>query len=80
MEHYMTETQRLVLDRLYEGSMTLEELAEQAHFTNGAMNKVLKNMLKSKWIDLEDGEYSLVLEYAPSLEWDFKPLMNAWKI
>jgi hypothetical protein len=43
------------------------------------MRKVLSNMVKSKYSKQEGSFYSIAGDYNPPLEWNFKPLLGAWK-
>jgi len=78
----MTESQKAVLNLLKNKDMTAEDLAVELHSDNKRMKKIFANMVKSKWIEKdEDYEtYSILIDYAPNIEWSFKELLGAWKI
>jgi predicted transcriptional regulator len=77
----MTESQKAVLNLLKDKDMTLEDLAVELHSCTKRMKKILANMEKSKWIvkDEDDGIYTILIDYAPTIEWSFKELLGAWK-
>jgi DNA-binding IclR family transcriptional regulator len=78
----MTENQKAVLNLLKDKEMTLEDIAVELHSCNKRMKRVLSNLVRNKYIAKdEDTElYSLLIDYAPSVEWSFKELLGAWKI
>ena len=78
----MTENQRAVLNLLKDKEMSLEDIAVELHSCNKRMKRVLSNLVRNKYIEKdEDTElYSLLIDYAPSVEWSFKELLGAWKI
>jgi DNA-binding IclR family transcriptional regulator len=77
----MTENQKAVLNLLKDKEMTLEDIAVELHSCNKRMKRVLSNLVRNKYIEKdEDTElYSLLIDYAPSVEWSFKELLGAWK-
>jgi len=77
----MTENQKAVLNLLKDKEMTLEDIAVELHSCNKRMKRVLSNLVRNKYIAKdEDTElYSLLIDYAPSVEWSFKELLGAWK-
>ena len=75
----MTETQESILSRLHDGDMRVTELAEDLHMVPCVLRKIMNQMEKNKWIKKEGSYYTLVLDYAPSLEWSFKELLKVWK-
>jgi predicted transcriptional regulator len=78
----MTENQKAVLNLLKDKEMTMEDLAMELHSCTKRMKKILANMEKSNWIEKdEDTElYTILIDYAPTVEWSFKELLGAWKI
>jgi DNA-binding IclR family transcriptional regulator len=78
----MTENQKAVLNLLKDKEMSLEDIAVELHSCNKRMKRVLSNLVRNKYIEKdEDTElYSLLIDYAPSVEWSFKELLGAWKI
>ena len=77
----MTENQRAVLNILKDRDMTLQDLAVELHFCVNRMKKVLINMEKSRWIERDEDTdvYTILIDYAPSVEWSFKELLGAWQ-
>jgi DNA-binding IclR family transcriptional regulator len=77
----MTENQKAVLNLLKDKEMSLEDIAVELHSCNKRMKRVLSNLVRNKYIEKdEDTElYSLLIDYAPSVEWSFKELLGAWK-
>ena len=75
----MTETQKAILEKLFDEEMTLPELASELHMAHSNIRKVLQNMVKTKYIKLEGSFYKMEMDYNPPLSWNFKPLMGAWK-
>jgi predicted transcriptional regulator len=78
----MTENQKAVLNLLKDKEMTLEDIAVELHSCNKRMKKILLNMEKSKWIEKDEDTdvYTILIDYAPTIEWSFKELLGAWKI
>jgi DNA-binding IclR family transcriptional regulator len=76
----MTETQTSILEKLFDGEMSATDLASELHMIPSNLRKVLNNMVKSKYIKQEGSFYSIEMDYTPALSWNFKPLMNAWRI
>jgi DNA-binding IclR family transcriptional regulator len=75
----MTESQKAILDRLSDEDMRVTELCEELHMVPSVLRKILNNMEKSNWIKKNGSYYSIVIDYAPKLDWNFKPLLGAWK-
>ena len=78
----MTESQKAVLNLLKDKDMTLEDMAVELHSCTNRMRKILKNMEKSKLIEIDEDTnlYTILIDYAPTIEWSFKELLGAWKI
>ena len=78
----MTENQKAVLNLLKDKEMTLEDIAVELHSCNKRMKKILLNREKSKWIEKDEDTdvYTILIDYAPTIEWSFKELLGAWKI
>jgi len=75
----MTENQRAILDKLHDGDMSVAELVEELHIPTNPLRKVINNMEKNGWVKKEGNYYSIAKNYAPNIEWNFKPLLGAWK-
>ena len=77
----MTENQKAVLNLLKDKDMTMEDIAVELHSCTKRMKKILANMEKIKWVEKdEDTElYTILIDYAPSVDWSFKELLGAWK-
>jgi len=75
----MTENQRAILDKLHDGDMSVAELSEELHIPTNPLRKIVVNMEKNGWLQKNGNYYSILKDYAPSLNWDFKPLLGAWK-
>ena len=77
----MTENQKAVLNLLKDKDMTMEDISVELHSCTKRMKKVLANMEKIKWVEKdEDTElYTILIDYAPSVDWSFKELLGAWK-
>ena len=75
----MTENQKAVLDKLMDGEMTVLDLCAEIHMNPSNMRKILNNMVSSKYIKQEGSFYSIAMDYNPPMEWNFKPLLKAWK-
>ena len=75
----MTENQRAILDKLMDEEMTVLDLCAEIHMNPSNMRKTLANMVRSKYIKQEGSFYSIAMEYNPPLNWNFKPLLKAWK-
>jgi|FreactcultuFSWF8_1027224.scaffolds.fasta_scaffold41183_1 DNA-binding IclR family transcriptional regulator len=75
----MTETQKAILEKLVDEEMTIGELCTELHIGASNLRKVLQNMVKNKYIKLEGSFYSIEMSYNPPLNWNFKPLLNAWR-
>lgn len=78
-ENEMTDNQKAVLEKLTDEEMNVGELAAELHITPKSMRKILNNMVKSEYIKQEGSFYKIAMDYAPSVAWNFKPLMGAWK-
>jgi len=75
----MTENQKAILEKLLDEEMTLPELASELHMGASNLRKILNNMVKAKYIKQEGSFYSIEMDYNPPLQWNFKPLLGAWK-
>ena len=77
----MTENQKAVLNLLKDKEMILEDIAVELHSYSKRMKNILANMEKSKWIkkDEDTDVYTILIDYAPSVEWSFKEILGAWK-
>ena len=75
----MTENQKAILEKLLDEEMTLLDLASELHMGTSNLRKILNNMVKAKYIKQDGSFYSIEIDYNPSLSWNFKPLMGAWK-
>ena len=75
----MTENQKAVLDKLMDGEMTVLDLCAEIHMNPSNMRKILNNMVSSKYIKQDGSFYSIAMDYNPPMEWNFKPLLKAWK-
>ena len=75
----MTETQKAILEQLFDEEMSVNDLCAELHMTPTNMRKVLSNMVKSKYIKQDGSFYSIAVDYNPPLSWNFKPLMGVWK-
>jgi DNA-binding IclR family transcriptional regulator len=75
----MTENQKAILEKLSGEEMNVNDLCAELHMTATNMRKVLSNMVKSKYIKQEGSFYSIAVDYNPPLDWNFKPLLGAWK-
>ena len=75
----MTETQKSILEKLFDTEMSVNDLCEELHMLPSNMRKILNNMVKSKYIKVEGSFYSICIDYNPPLAWNFKPLMGVWK-
>ena len=75
----MTENQKAILDKLMDGEMSVLDLCESIHMNPSNMRKILNNMVSSKYIKQEGSFYSIAIDYNPPMEWNFKPLLKAWK-
>jgi predicted transcriptional regulator len=76
----MTENQKSILEKLTDEEMTIGDLCAELHMTPSSIRKVLNNMVRSQYIKEDEGFYSIAIDYNPVLAWNFKPLMNAWRI
>jgi predicted transcriptional regulator len=76
----MTENQKAILEKLMDEEMNVNDLCAELHMTPSSMRKVLSNMVKSKYIKQEGSFYSASIDYNPPLSWNFKPLLNVWKM
>ena len=76
----MTETQKAILEKLLDDEMSVNDLCAELHMTASNLRKVLSNMVKSKYIKLEGSFYTIAMDYTPKLDWNFKPLMDAWRV
>jgi len=77
----MTESQKAILNLLKDKDMTLEDMAVELHSCTSKMRKIVNNMEKSKWIEKDEDTdlYTILIDYAPSVEWSFKEILGAWK-
>jgi DNA-binding Lrp family transcriptional regulator len=75
----MTENQRAILDKLQDGDMSVVELAEELHIPSNPLRKIINNMERNGWLKKEGNYYTIARNYAPNIEWNFKPLLQAWK-
>jgi predicted transcriptional regulator len=77
----MTESQKAVLNLLKVKDMTMEDIAVELHSCTKRMKKILANMEKSKWIEKDEDThlYTILIEYAPNINWSFKQLLGVWK-
>jgi predicted transcriptional regulator len=77
----MTENQKAVLILLKEKDMTLEDIAVELHLCVKNTAKVLNNMVKHKYIELDEDTflYTPLVDYTPESQWSFKELLGAWK-
>lgn len=75
----MTENQKAILEKLSDEEMNINDLCAELHMSASSMRKVLSNMIKSEYIKQEGSFYSIAVDYTPSLDWNFKPLLGAWK-
>ena len=76
----MTENQKAILEKLTDEEMNVNDLCAELHMTPSNMRKTLNNMLRSGYIKQDGSFYSIAMDYNPPLSWNFKPLMNVWKI
>ena len=76
----MTENQKAILEKLSDEEMSVNDLSAELHITPTNLRKILSNMVKNKYIKLDGSFYSIAVDYNPPLSWNFKPLMNVWKI
>ena len=74
----MTENQRAILDKLQDGDMSLTELVEELHIPTNQLRKIMYNMEKIAWVKKEGNYYFISVDYAPNINWNFKPLLQAW--
>ena len=81
MDKEMTESQKAILNLLKDKDMTLEDIAVELHSCTSRMRKIVNNMEKSKWIEKDEDTdlYTILIDYAPSVEWSFKEILGAWK-
>ena len=75
----MTETQRAVIERLLDNSMTSKELAADLHINHNAINNTLRAMQRNGWLSFIDNKYFVSKDYNPPLAWNFRELLGAWK-
>jgi DNA-binding MarR family transcriptional regulator len=75
----MTENQKAILEKLMDEDMKTSELASELHIPTGSLKKILANMVSNNYIKKEGSYYSIAMDYNPPLDWNFKPLLGAWK-
>jgi DNA-binding MarR family transcriptional regulator len=75
----MTENQKAILDKLIDEDMKTSELASELHIPTSNLKKILANMVSNNYIKKEGSYYSIAMDYNPPLDWNFKPLLGAWK-
>jgi DNA-binding MarR family transcriptional regulator len=75
----MTENQKAILDKLMDEDMKTSELASELHIPTSNLKKILANMVSNNYIKKEGSYYSIAMDYNPPLDWNFKPLLGAWK-
>lgn len=75
----MTENQRAILDKLMDEDMKASELASELHITISNLKKILASMVGNNYIKKEGSYYTIAMNYIPNLNWNFKPLLKAWK-
>ena len=74
----MTENQRAILDKLMDEDMKTSELASELHIPTGNLKKILNSMVSNNYIKKEGSYYRISMNYIPDLNWNFKPLLQAW--
>lgn len=74
----MTENQRAILDKLMDEDMKTSELASELHIPTSNLKKILNNMVSNNYIRKEGSYYKIAMNYIPDLNWNFKPLLQAW--
>ena len=75
----MTENQKAVLEKLIDGEMSIGELSDDLHIPTTSLRRIMNNLQQNGWVKKEGNYYTLDRDYTPTFEWDFKPLLGAWK-
>ena len=75
----MTPTQKAILEKLMDEDMSTTELATELHINACVIKNTLKVMLRRGQIKKDGNYFSIAVNYNPPLEWNFKPLLKAWK-
>jgi DNA-binding IclR family transcriptional regulator len=76
----MTDNQKAILEKLHDEEMSVNDLCAELHMLPSNIRKILNNMVRSNYIKRDGSFYSIAIDYAPPLDWNFKPLLKAWRV